>query len=105
MKYISIKRKEQQCLVTMSKTMGYEMTTITVCMGSSCFSRGNSINAEIITKFIASHNCEASVALKGCLCEGNCNKGPVIKINDKLFFSVSPEGVEDLLYHEIEAAK
>lgn len=78
------------------------MITITVCMGSSCFSRGNSINAEIIQEYIEKNNCQATVSLKGCLCEGNCNKGPIIKIDDKVFYSVSPEGVEALLNHELE---
>lgn len=77
------------------------MTTITVCMGSSCFSRGNSVNAGIISSFIEKHNLDASVTTKGCLCEGECKKGPNIRINDTLFSCVSPEGLEDLLAHEL----
>ena len=38
---------------------------ITICMGSSCFTRGNNINAEIINAFIADNNLQASVALQG----------------------------------------
>ena len=32
------------------------MDIITVCMGSSCFSRGNSSNAELIQLFIKENN-------------------------------------------------
>lgn len=77
------------------------MTTITVCMGSSCFSRGNSINAGIINQFIEDNDIKASVIVKGCLCEGECRKGPNIRINETLYSAVSPEGLEDLLRHEL----
>lgn len=77
------------------------MKTITVCMGSSCFSRGNASNAEIIQKFIQQHNLSTTVEVKGCLCEGECKTGPNIRIDDKLFSYVSPEGLNDLLLHEL----
>ena len=77
------------------------MDIITVCMGSSCFSRGNSSNAEIIQDFIQKNNLEGKVKVAGCLCEGECKSGPNIKINGKLFTDVSPEGLEILLRHEL----
>lgn len=77
------------------------MTTITICMGSSCFSRGNSLNAEVIQRFIAENGLESQVAVKGCLCESKCKNGPNIRINDKLFTDVTPETLTDLLIHEL----
>ena len=77
------------------------MDLITVCMGSSCFSRGNSSNAEMIQLFIKEHGLEDRVKVSGCLCEGECKNGPNIKINGKLFTDVSPEGLEILLRHEL----
>jgi NADH:ubiquinone oxidoreductase subunit E len=77
------------------------MDLITVCMGSSCFSRGNSSNAEMIQLFIKEHGLEDRVKVSGCLCEGECKNGPNIKINGKLFTDVSPEGLEILLKHEL----
>ncbi len=74
-------------------------------MGSSCFSRGNSANVEVIQKYIESRQLEGQVELKGCLCEGECKKGPNIKINDVLFSNVTPEGINDLLDHELEQNK
>jgi NADH:ubiquinone oxidoreductase subunit E len=79
----------------------YTMTTITVCMGSSCFSRGNCTNAEFVQRYVEEHNLSGSVTVKGCLCEGECKNGPNIKINNKLFSHVSPEGLEDLLSYEL----
>ncbi|MBO5481989.1 MAG: (2Fe-2S) ferredoxin domain-containing protein [Spirochaetaceae bacterium] len=77
------------------------MDLITVCMGSSCFSRGNSSNAEMIQLFIKEHGLEDRVKVSGCLCEGECKNGPNIKINGKLFTDVSPESLEILLKHEL----
>ena len=77
------------------------MGIITVCMASSCFSRGNSSNAELIQLFIKENNLEDRVRVTGCLCEGECKSGPNIKINGKLFTDVSPEGLEILLKHEL----
>lgn len=75
--------------------------TITICMGSSCFSRGNSLNAEIIQDYIARNSLDVEFDVRGCLCQGNCKSGPNITINGKLFSNVSPEGIIDLINHEI----
>jgi NADH:ubiquinone oxidoreductase subunit E len=71
-------------------------------MGSSCFSRGNRKNAEVIKQFIASHNLEASVRIEGCLCQGKCKNGPNIKINGKIFSNVTPESLETILSQELK---
>lgn len=78
------------------------MIKITVCMGSSCFSRGNAVNADLIRQFVASHNLEDKIRVEGCLCEGKCKQGPNVTINGKSFSQVSPEGLEDLLKKELE---
>ena len=77
------------------------MKTITVCMGSSCFSRGNATNAEVIQRFLIERNLTDKVTVKGCLCESDCKNGPSIRIDGKLFTDVSPEGLELLLKHEL----
>ena len=77
------------------------MKTITVCMGSSCFSRGNSANTKIIQNFIEEYNLSDSVQVRCCLCEGECKHGPNIRIDDKLFSNVYSEGLIDLLQHEL----
>lgn len=76
-------------------------TVITICMGSSCFSRGNNINAEIIERFLREHNLIAEVEIQGCLCEGHCKEGPNIKINGELLQGVLPGMISDLLEHKL----
>jgi len=81
------------------------MHEIIVCMGSSCFSRGNSKNAEIIQKFIEENDLYAYFTVKGCLCESECKKGPNIRIDGKLFSDISPESLPLLLSHELGLEK
>jgi len=77
------------------------MDTITVCMGSSCFGKGNSSNAEYINSFIEKHNLQDKVEVSGCLCNNACAHGPNIKINDKLISGISEQTVADIIVKEL----
>ncbi len=70
---------------------------ITICMGSSCFSRGNRENLELINAYLALHEVEARVRLSGCRCEGQCTRGPVIRIGERIFSKVDRGMLIDLL--------
>jgi NADH:ubiquinone oxidoreductase subunit E len=72
---------------------------ITVCMGSSCFSRGNNTNLEIIQRYLADRRAPATVELAGHLCKGHCNAGPNITVNGRMFHETDPVGVMRLLNH------
>lgn len=78
------------------------MKEITICMGSSCFSRGNSAIAQMVQEFIINNNLEDKVEVRGCLCEGECREGPNIRIDGKLYSNVSPGSLEDLLKMNLE---
>ena len=82
-----------------------EKNTIVICMGSSCFARGNDLNLRIIEKYLRSKDLGKKIFLKGTLCEGECTRGPVIIINDKPFFGVYPQDIEDLLDRELAPEK
>lgn len=70
---------------------------IVVCMGSSCFARGNRRNLEVIQEFIRRRNLHARVTLRGCLCENACREGPHLRIAGHRFDSVDPLVVSDLM--------
>lgn len=76
-------------------------TIITICMGSSCFSRGNNTNAEIIERFLREHNLSDKVEIRGCLCSGHCKDGPNLTINGELIRGIKPEMLPDLLGHKL----
>ena len=70
---------------------------ITICMGSSCFSRGSRINLELIKAWLSERKIEAEVNFKGQLCTGLCNKGPILIINDHTYQDVQPANVINIL--------
>jgi NADH:ubiquinone oxidoreductase subunit E len=72
-------------------------TEIIICLGSSCFSRGNRKCLLIIEKFLRDHQLEDKYFFRGSRCFDKCEKGPVLKIGDKFFENVRPEQVENLL--------
>lgn len=51
---------------------------IVICMGSSCYSRGNSRTLLAIQEYLWQQKLEAK--LVGHLCEGECSAGPNISI-------------------------
>ena len=42
---------------------------ISICLGSSCFARGNNANIAVVKQFLADRGLEAEVTFTGQLCE------------------------------------
>jgi NADH:ubiquinone oxidoreductase subunit E len=78
--------------------------SITICMGSSCFSRGNSRNIEVVQDFLKTQNLPPAVELNGHLCEGQCKSGPNVTINGKMYHEVDPIVIIGLLNHFVPKA-
>lgn len=74
-----------------------EKVYITVCLGSSCFARGNEENLNFIEEYVAKNNLDAVVDISGARCEGKCAEGPNITINGKLYSSVTKEKIREIL--------
>lgn len=55
---------------------------VEICMGSSCFARGNSHILSTIEEFVEKNNHSDSIVIIGHLCMNNCSRGPVIRINN-----------------------
>jgi NADH:ubiquinone oxidoreductase subunit E len=73
---------------------------IKICLGSSCFSRGNKTTLQVVQKYLKDHQLERDVILKGMHCFSNCNTGPIMKIGEKVHEQVSGETALEIL--EIE---
>ena len=71
--------------------------SITVCMGSSCFARGNRENLQLIEKFIALHGLEDKIDLAGSCCAGKCSGGPNVVIDGRLFNAMDSAALIDVL--------
>ncbi len=74
--------------------------TITVCMGSSCFARGNSQILTFIESYIKENNLATKIDLIGSSCEGRCTTGPNIKIGSTTYRSVRVDFLENILNNE-----
>jgi NADH:ubiquinone oxidoreductase subunit E len=70
---------------------------IVVCLGSSCFARGNSENLAVINNQIESRGLKASVRLTGRLCQDQCKQGPNIMIGGELHHNATPARLRELL--------
>ena len=57
------------------------MRQIKICLGSSCYSRGNNVHLEVIKKYIAENHLEAEISFSGHLCEELCSSGPILRID------------------------
>ena len=78
--------------------------TITICMGSSCYSRGNRRNIEVIQKFLADEKQDAVVQVVGHLCEDHCLQGPNVQIAGTIYHAVDSASVASLLQHHLKAS-
>lgn len=75
---------------------------INICLGSSCFSRGNNANVEVVKKFLAERDLEAEVTFSGRLCEDMCGRGPIVVIDDKVYEEVTLSKLYKILQEEFK---
>ena len=73
---------------------------IRICLGSSCFSRGNKKTLQIIQQYLKDHQLEHDVILKGNHCFSNCSEGPILKIDQKIYEQVTQDKVLEILEKE-----
>jgi NADH:ubiquinone oxidoreductase subunit E len=72
-----------------------------ICLGSSCFSRGNKEVVQFIREYLRKNHLEDKVIFKGARCLGHCNNGPNLVINGSIIEGVGLSRVEKILEDEI----
>jgi NADH:ubiquinone oxidoreductase subunit E len=70
---------------------------IVVCLGSSCFARGNSENLAIIDSHVQSAGLNASVRVTGRLCRDECMQGPNLSTGGEIHHGVTRAKLRELL--------
>lgn len=70
---------------------------IVVCLGSSCFARGNSENLAIINQYLQNDGTGVSVRLTGKLCQDQCKQGPNLIIGGEVHHGVTPKKLREFL--------
>jgi NADH:ubiquinone oxidoreductase subunit E len=78
---------------------------ITICLGSSCFSRGNEENLELVKEFLQVHELKDEIEFRGHLCQERCNKGPVIEIDGQIFQNITSASVVPILEKHLLTCK
>ena len=73
------------------------MTVIKVCLGSSCYIRGNDKVLEFLQDYIKNNNKNISIELVGSRCSNLCQDGPNIFINDKKYSALTKDELVKIL--------
>ena len=74
---------------------------IEICLGSSCFSRGNREVVQVIRDYLKKNHLDDKVVLKGARCMNRCSDGPFLLINGKTFTQTSLTEIEKILEREL----
>ncbi len=78
-------------------------TQISICMGSSCFARGNNRTLQVLREWLRVRQLDAQVDVRGVLCGGACSDGPNLFIDGKAYHAVEPGAVVELLDHHFRS--
>jgi NADH:ubiquinone oxidoreductase subunit E len=70
---------------------------IVICLGSSCFARGNKMIVKEIKRFLDENGLSHKVVFRGEHCFGNCENGPGLAIGEKKFVQISSGTIRDIL--------
>lgn len=76
-----------------------------ICLGSSCFSRGNKEVVSFIRDYLKRNHLEDKVVFKGARCMGHCSNGPNLRINDVINEGVTLARIEGILDKELARIK
>jgi NADH:ubiquinone oxidoreductase subunit E len=76
-----------------------------ICLGSSCFSRGNKDVVMFIRDYIRKNHLDDKVIFKGARCMGHCSNGPSLNINGVVLEGVTLSQIESILENELARLK
>lgn len=69
---------------------------VQICIGTACHLRGSQEVIKKMEALVDEYNVRANVQLAGCFCAGKCSqKGVTIMIDEKDYYKVTPDTVED----------
>jgi NADH:ubiquinone oxidoreductase subunit E len=72
-----------------------------ICLGSSCFSRGNKDVVNFIREYLRKSHLDDRVIFKGARCMGLCSNGPNLIINGVTVEGVTISKIESILEKEL----
>ncbi|MGD8400354.1 MAG: (2Fe-2S) ferredoxin domain-containing protein [Bacillota bacterium] len=69
------------------------MRLLEVCVGSSCHLRGSYDVIREFKRLIVEHALEKEIELKGCFCLGGCTKGVSLRVDGRIYTSITKDNV------------
>ena len=82
-----------------------EKISINICMGSSCYSRGNKRVKEVVEEYIKVKGLEDKIDFRGDLCCGMCGEGPNVSVDGIIYHYVDEEVIWDILESKFSKQK
>lgn len=76
-----------------------------ICLGSSCFSRGNRDVVQYIKEYLRKNHLDDKVVFKGARCLGHCSNGPNLVINGTVIEGVTTDRIEKILEEKFSDIK
>ncbi|MDD3469869.1 MAG: (2Fe-2S) ferredoxin domain-containing protein [Thermoguttaceae bacterium] len=76
---------------------------IVLCLGSSCYARGNGENLTWVENFLKEHGLTTTIELCGTRCEDQCAIGPTIQIDGTSYHEMSLEKCQRLFGQLLES--
>ncbi|MCJ7447116.1 MAG: NAD(P)H-dependent oxidoreductase subunit E [Bacteroidales bacterium] len=76
-----------------------------ICLGSSCFSRGNKDVVMYIRDYLKKNHLEDKVIFKGARCMGHCSNGPNLRINEEIIEGINLSRIESILENGLAGIK
>ena len=73
---------------------------LTVCIGSSCHTKGSRQVVEKFKELIEANGLEDKLEFAGTFCLGRCQEGVCVTLDEE-FFSVSPETAEEFFKTQV----
>lgn len=74
-----------------------EKTDLQMCLGSSCFSRGNKKIVKVIQEYILEHDLSGKANFHGGHCFSKCEQGPTLLVNGEYHHRLTEESVIRIL--------
>lgn len=75
---------------------------VELCMGSSCFARGNSKILSSLEQFVEEKNQSENIEIIGHLCMNNCASGPVVRINGSEYLSSNANEILEIIESQLD---
>ena len=78
---------------------------IVICMGSACFSRGNTSTILAVQEYIKSRGLENAIELNGTLCQSKCREGPNLSLDGECLCGIDPATLPAILDERLGLSK